>query len=232
MKQENFFLSGFRAMAPVLTGVIPFGLVMGTVCFEAKLDLAQSVGMNFIVYAGAAQLAAVDLMTKNAASLVVILTGLIINLRFLLYSAALSPVVHRSHFFIKLFCAYSLTDQSYAVMSANESKLRNSSEATLFYLGASVCMMICWHTSMLAGYIFGNFAPASLSLDYAVPLSFVALVIPTMKNKTYFFIAAFSSVVSLLLHSLPFKLGLIGTAILSIGLAALLTRKKLNHDRA
>jgi predicted branched-subunit amino acid permease len=232
MKPENFFLSGFRATIPILTGVIPFGAVMGTVCFEAKLSLAQSMGMNFIVYAGASQLAAVDLMNKNAASLVVILTGLIINLRFLLYSAALSPVVHRSHFLIKLFSAYSLTDQAYAVMSANEKKLGNASETTQFYLGSTVCMMITWHSSVIAGYIFGNFAPAALSLDFAVPLSFAALVIPTIKNRIYLAVAVFSSIMSLLLYRLPFKTGLIATALLSIGLAAFLTRKKVRYDRA
>lgn len=212
-------------MTPVLTGVVPFGAVMGSVCFEAKLSLLQSAGMNFIVYAGAAQLAAVDLMSKNAASLIVILTGLIINLRFLLYSAALSPVVQRSNFLIKLFCAYSLTDQAYAVMSANENKLKTSADATQFYLGASACMMLVWHSSVFAGYIFGNFAPASLALDFAVPLSFAALVIPTIKNRTYLIVAIFSSLLSLVLHSLPFKLGLMITALASIGLAAILTKK-------
>lgn len=230
MKKENYFYSGFRSMAPILTGVIPFGAVMGTVCSDAKLSLAQSSGMNFIVYAGASQLAAVDLMTKNAASVVVIFTGLIINLRFLLYSAALSPVVQRSHFLIKLFSAYSLTDQAYAVMSAHENKLKTPHDSTHFYLGASVCMMLVWHASVIAGYIFGNFAPASLSLDFAVPLSFVALVVPTIKNKSYLFVGLFSSVLSLLLHPLPFKIGLMITALASISLAAFLTRKKLRND--
>lgn len=232
MKQKNFFLEGFKGMFPILTGVVPFGAVMGTVFFNAKLSLAQSLGMDFIIYAGAAQLAAVELMTKNASSVVVILTGLIINLRFLLYSAAMSPVVQNSHFMVKIFSAYTLTDQAYAAMSANEHKLKNATETTQFYLGASVCMLLTWHVSVFAGYVFGNFAPASLSLDFAVPLSFAALVIPTIKNKTYLIVAMFSSVVSLLFHSLPFKMGLIMTALLSIGLAAFLTRKKLKYDRA
>ncbi len=227
MKNENYFFSGFKAMIPILTGAIPFGAVVGTVCFEAKLSLTQSMGMDFIVYAGASQLAAVDLMTKNAASLIVILTGLIINLRFLLYSAALSPIVQRSNFLIKLFCAHTLTDQAYAVMSANDHKLKSATDATQFYLGASVCMFIAWHTSVYAGYVFGNFAPASLSLDFAVPLSFVALVIPTIKNKKYLYVALFSSALSLLLYTLPFKSGLMITALSSIGLATFLTRNKV-----
>lgn len=213
-------------MLPIITGIVPFGAVVGTVCAEAQLSFFQSLMMNVFVFAGASQLAAVDLMNHGAASLVVIVTGLIINLRFLLYSAALSPVVQRSSFWTKLFCAYCVTDQNYAVMSAHENKLKNSQESIRFYIGASICMLLAWHLSVVAGFIFGNFAPASLSLDFAVPLSFVALVLPTLKNKIYVIITVFSSVVSLLLHPLPYKLGLIATALLSIGLALILTRKR------
>ena len=230
MKNENFFVSGFLAILPILTGVIPFGAVMGSVFYEANLSLAQSMGMNLIVYAGASQLAAIDLMKKDTASLFVILTGLMINLRFLLYSAALSPIVQRSSFLVKLFCAYSLTDQAYATMSAHDDKLKNAVQATQFYIGASVAMMVTWHGSVVAGYFFGNFAPKALSLDFAVPLSFAALVIPTIKNKIYLGVALFSSVVSLILHSLPMKSGLIVTSFSSIGFAMYLTRKKSQHD--
>lgn len=212
-------------MIPVITGVIPFGAVMGTVCAEANLSFFQSITMNVFVFAGASQLAAVDLMTKHGASVVVVVTGLVINLRFLLYSAAMSPVVQKSSFLVKFFCAHSLTDQSYAVMSAQEDKFQNSQEAVQFYLGSAVCMLMTWHLSVIAGFGFGNFAPASIALDYAVPLSFVALVVPTIKNKKYLVVAIFSSVVSLALHRLPYRLGLIVTAGLSILLAIWLTRK-------
>jgi predicted branched-subunit amino acid permease len=226
MRRESFFLSGFKGMLPITTGVIPFGAVMGTVCADAKLSFFQTVTMNVLVFAGAAQLAAVDLMTKNAASAVVIATGLIINLRFLLYSAALSPVVQRSGFLTKFFCAYSVTDQNYAVMSAHQDKLPTARDATIFYVGASTCMILTWHASVVAGFVFGNFAPSSLALDFAVPLSFVALLLPTLKNKKYLIVTAFSSVVSVLLHGVPYKLGLIITALLAIALAIFITRKK------
>jgi 4-azaleucine resistance transporter AzlC len=226
MAKNSPFASGFRHMIPVTTGVIPFGAVMGTVAHEAGLSFFQTVSMNAIVYAGAAQLAAVDLMTKHAASIVVVLTGLIINLRFLLYSAAMSPVLRQQGFWTKFFCAHTLTDQSYAVMSANEEGLRSHADKTMYYIGTAVCMLLAWHLSVIAGFIFGNFAPASLALDYAVPLSFAALVMPTLKNRKYAAVAAFSFVVSIALNGLPYRLGLMATALLSIALAAVITSKK------
>ncbi len=226
MKTQNFFGMGFKLMIPITTGIIPFGAVVGTLCSEAKFSFFQTLGMNVFVYAGAAQLAAIDLMTRNALGIVVIISGLVINLRFLLYSAAMSPYLQNSGFISKFFAAHLLTDQSYAVMSANQDKLPTNKNAVAFYFGASLCMILVWQLSVVAGFIFGNFAPASWGLDYGVPLSFVALLIPTLKNKKYVFVAAFSAGVSVLLYSLPFKVGLIVTACLSIMLAAYLSRDK------
>ncbi len=215
---------GFKGMLPITMGVIPFGAVMGTVSSEAQLTFFQTVTMNILVFAGAAQLASVELMTKHAASIVVVVTGLVINLRFLLYSAALSPALQKSSFFVKLAAAYPITDQSYAVMSAHQDKLKTHAESIQFYFGTCACMMLAWHLSVIAGFIFGNFAPSTWALDYAVPLSFVALVIPTLKNQKYVIVAAFSSVVSVMLHPLPYKIGLILTAALAIILATYITR--------
>lgn len=226
-KEKNIFWAGFRGMLPIMMGIIPFGIVMGSVASQAHLSIAQSTLMNILVFAGASQLAAIELMTKNASSLVVIMTGLVINLRFLLYSAALSSVVQKSKKVTQFFCAYLLTDQNYAVMSANNKNFKSNSEAILFYFGTSLCMLLTWHLSVIAGFIFGNFAPDSLSLDFAVPLSFVALVIPTIKNRNYIYVTLFSSVVSLFFNNFPYKLGLIVTAVFSILFAMLLTRKKV-----
>lgn len=220
------FRQGFKSMLPIVPGILPFGAVMGTVSADAGLSFFQTVGMNVIVFAGASQVAAVDLMKHQAAVWVVVATGLIINLRFLLYSAALSPVVNQENFLTKFISAFCLTDQSYAVMSAQQDKFKTNAEAVEYYLGSCLCMVMAWHSSVIAGYIFGNFAPNSISLDYAIPLSFVALVLPTFKNRNYIIVAIFSSLVSLLFHNLPYRVGLMATALLGIGLAYFLTRKK------
>ena len=213
-------------MLPILTGVIPFGLVMGTVASNAQLDLLQTMGMNLFVFAGASQLAAIDLMGRNTSTLVVVATGLIINLRFMLYSAAFSPFVQNANVFIKALCSYSLTDQTYAAVAANEKKLNSLKDSLEFYIGASIPMVLGWHSAVLIGFVFGNFAPSSLALDFAVPLSFVALVIPTMKNCHYVYVAALASVLSIVLKNMPFNLGLLASALTAISFGAFLTRKR------
>lgn len=226
MSFNQQFKMGFRSVLPIISGIIPFGAVMGSAFAEANLSFFHAMLMNTTVYAGAAQLATTNLMKMNAAVLVVVATGLIINLRFLLYSAAMSPYLKEAPRLIKLICAYTLTDQSYAAMTANQDKFSTNQEATDFYLGTTVCMMITWHASVVAGFIFGNFAPAWLSLDFAIPLSFVALLVPTLKSNAHRVVALFSSILSLLLNSFPLKTGLIITALLSIALAWTIIQQK------
>lgn len=221
------FKSGIRAVLPIISGIIPFGAVMGSSFAKAELSFWQAMLMNTSVYAGAAQLATVDLMKVNAAVLVVVATGLIINLRFLLYSAAMSPFLKEASPLIKFICAFTLTDQSYAAMSANQDRFKTNDDAIQFYLGTALCMILTWDLSVVAGFVFGNFAPAALNLDYAIPLSFVALLIPTLKTKNHFLVALFSALLSLVFYHLPLRTGLIVTALSAIALAwVIITKKK------
>lgn len=199
---------------------------MGSICADAQLSYIQTISMNILVFAGASQLAAVELMQKSTSVFVVLVTGLIINLRFILYSAAYSPIVQTSSFLVKIVSSYFLTDQSYAVMSANEEKLKTNGETIIFYFGAAACMALVWQGSVIAGYVFGNFAPKSWALDYAIPLSFITLLVPSLKNRKYVLVAIFSAVCSILLKPMPFNLGLVTTAFLAIAYAVFLSHKK------
>lgn len=223
MKQ---FKAGVLATLPVVSGVLPFGAVMGATFAEASLPVHQAFFMNTALYSGAAQLATIDLMKLNTATLVVVGTGLIINVRFLLYSAALSPYLAGAKPWVKLFCAFTLTDQSYASMSAKSDTFTTNKDAVEFYVGTAVAMLWFWHLSTVVGYVFGNIAPKALNLDYAVPLSFVALLIPTLKTRAHRLIAVTSSVLSLALYQMPLRSGLITTALISIALAWTYIQKK------
>ncbi|MBL7665231.1 MAG: AzlC family ABC transporter permease [Bacteriovoracaceae bacterium] len=227
----KFFKMGFISVIPIVSGIIPFGAVVGSAFSETGLKFWQAMLMDWALYAGAAQLASANLMKMNAAIFVIVITGLIINSRFLLYSAAMAPYLKSASPLTKFLCAFCLTDQSYATMNANQHKFHSDKDATDFYLGTAVCMQMVWHTSVLMGYIFGNFAPARISLDFAIALSFAALLIPTLKSKNHKFVALFSSVLSLLLYELPLRTGLMVTALISIALAWFIINRRRNHDR-
>ncbi len=213
-------------MLPVTTGVIPFGLVMGTAASNAGLDLLQTMFMNVWVFAGTSQLIAVDLMLKESQILIILLTCWVVNFRFILYSAAFSSVFKNSGFAKKLLLAYCISDHTYAVYFSKESNFKTDKDRTQFYFGSAVCMILFWQISTYCGYVFGNLAPTSLNLDFAIPLCFVSLVIPTIKDKNYIYVAILCTTLSLVLYSLPYNLGLLVTAFSGIFFGSFLIRKK------
>lgn len=213
-------------MIPIVPGVIPFGLIMGTVANQAGLSSLQTAELNLFVFAGASQLASIELLTQGTSAVVIILTGLIINLRFILYSAAFAPIVKNSSFLVKSFVSYLLTDQSYAVSIAKDKEFSSNKDRLNFFFGNAICMSFFWHFSVGLGVVFGNFAPASISLDFAVPLSFMALTIPTLISRNHLYVTICSTVFSCLFYKLPFNLGLVVTGIVTISFAGFLTRKK------
>jgi predicted branched-subunit amino acid permease len=180
------FLAGMRAVSPVVAGVIPFGLVYGITAAGIGLDPVRGTAMSVMVFAGASQLAAVQLMAEQAPLVVIAFTGLVVTLRFVMYSASLAPHFRSLSTPAKLGLAYLLVDQSYA-MSIVRFEGRGSGQDTggkvAFYLGTGVLMWLAWQPSCLAGVVLGERLPESWNLSFAVPLTFMALLAPALKDR-------------------------------------------------
>ncbi len=226
----DMFVLGVKRLLPITPGVVPFGLIMGTVASNSGLSLFEGMSMNFMVFAGASQLAALELMNAKSPILIVVLTGFVINLRFIMYSASLAPIVKDLSPLKKLGLAYTMTDQSYAVSIVEFEKIKNTKDQIAFYMGTVVMMMSAWHLSTLTGIVFGNFAPKSISLDFAVPLAFMSIVQPLIKNKVFATVALTSASMSILTYSLPYNLGLIISAITALVVGGYMTKEEGVHE--
>jgi predicted branched-subunit amino acid permease len=173
----------------MLIGVIPFGLVAGVTPVAGGLGADTAVGFSTIVFAGASQLAAIEVLTDGGTAVVAALAACTINLRMLLYSASLAPFLARERLGRRMVIAYLLTDQAYAV-----SILRWRGEAApaeerevldrrwSYYLGAGLTLWGAWQASTLAGALVGNAVPDSVPLGFAVPLVFLVLLVPTLTH--------------------------------------------------
>lgn len=213
------FVAGGRAVGPILLGVVPFGLIAGVTAVNAGISPLQAVGMSVIVFAGAAQLAAIDLIGRSAPIAVVVLTVVVINLRFVMYSASIAPYFRQLAAPWKWLSAYVLTDQAYAV-SLTEFRATAPDERSRkwFYLGAASMLWIVWQISTFAGAAVGASMPAGLSLEFAVPLTFMALLVPALDDRATVVAALVAGTVGVVGAVLPFNLGLITAAL--VGIAA------------
>lgn len=184
MRLSTELRAGAAAVAPMLVGVIPFGLVAGAQPTTEGLGGAAALGLSTIVFAGASQLAAADVLADGGSAVVATLAALTINLRMLLYSASLAPFLAHLSFGRRMGAAYLMTDQAYAVSITRWTGGEDEVEHRLaYYLGAGLCLWAVWQLSTIAGILVGGIVPESLPLGFAVPLVFLVLLVPSITSR-------------------------------------------------
>jgi 4-azaleucine resistance transporter AzlC len=220
------FWAGVRAEIPLLLGVFPFGMIYGALALNAGLSPAEAQGMSSIVFAGSAQFITTQLVHESAPGFVIVLTIAVVNLRHMLYSASLAPYLAALSTRWKALLSYLLTDEAYAPTILRYEKEGVTSHAHRFMLGAGASLWINWQISTALGIFLGTAIPESWSLDFALPLTFIAMLVPTLKDRPGIAAALSAGIVALVAFSLPYKLGLILAALVGILVGTLLEGKK------
>jgi 4-azaleucine resistance transporter AzlC len=223
------FRRGVRDVAPLLLGVAPFGVVAGIAAVNAGLDPVQAVGMSVVVFAGAAQLAALELLGADAPIAVVVVTAVVINLRMLMYSASIAPYFREFAARWKATLSYVLTDQAYA-LSVSSYRTDGRVDRKAYYLGTAVTLWAVWQVTTVAGVVLGTGIPEAWGLEFAVPLVFLALLVPAMEDRTTSLAAVVGGVVAVAGAGLPLNLGLLVGATVGI-VAGLGAERHLGGDR-
>jgi 4-azaleucine resistance transporter AzlC len=217
--------AGVRSMLPILLGVVPFGLVVGVAAQKVGFSTMGAALFSVLVFAGASQLAAINLMAENAPVLIIVLTGLVINLRMMMYSASIAPHFSGRSPLKKAFLAYFLTDQAYALSMSRYARGMENRDKAWFYLGGGGFLWMAFLTSTAVGASMGARIPGNWSLDFAVPLTFLALLAPVLRDRVDALSALVAGVTAVLCHSLPYNIGLLLAAAVGIGTGFFLTGK-------
>lgn len=215
-EQMKNFRAGVQAELPLLIGVFPFGMIYGALALNAGLSRAASQLMSSIVFAGSSQFITTQLVSEAAPGLVIVLTIAVVNLRHMLYSASLAPYLAALSVRWKLGLSYLLTDEAYAPSIIKYEKEGVQAFSHWFLLGAGLALWTTWQISTALGIFLGAAIPESWSLDFALPLTFIAMVVPVLKNRPAVAAAASAGLVSLAAYGLPYRLGLILAALVGI----------------
>lgn len=210
------FLAGVRTTLPILLGVAPSGVLYGVLAVQAGLTPAASQGMSLIVFAGSAQFIMLQMLITNAPVLIIVLTAFVVNLRHALYSASIAPHIKNLPAAWKLLMGYLLVDEAYSIGIARYMKDDSAQNRHWFYLGSGLILWTCWQTSTAVGITFGQGIPAGWSLDFALPLTFIALVIPMIKDRAGLAAALTAGILAVVFFGLPYKLGIIVAALAGI----------------
>lgn len=210
------FIAGARDTLPILLGVVPFAMICSVTAVSVGLTPFEAMGMSFIVFAGASQLVVLQLLGEGAVWLVMILTAWVINLRFSMYSAALAPYLQKEPLLRKASFAYILSDQAFGVAMSRFAKKEPANPAWYYY-GAAAAVWVTWNISSITGALLGTLVPESWGLDFAFPLSFMALMFAALKDRPAVAAALVGGLIAILAKGLPYNLGLVLAALLGIG---------------
>lgn len=219
MDIRSSLLAGIRSVLPILVGVVPFGLIYGVVAVSQGLGKLPAILFSSIVFAGASQIAAAELWGQGAPLVIVVATGLVINLRFLMYSASLAPHLPGLSPWQRWVGSYLLTDQAYAV-SVVRFQRGTPVHRFAFYFGGAITLWTTWQSSSIVGVLVGLQVPASWGLEFSVPLMFLALLIPTLRNRTPVLVALVSGIAAVVFHGLPLHLGLMAASMTGLAVGA------------
>jgi predicted branched-subunit amino acid permease len=227
MTAQAGFLLGLRAVLPLLLGVAPFGVIYGVVALQSGIPALAAMAMSSIVFAGSAQFLLAQLVGAGAPMLLSVGAVGLINLRHALYSASVAPLLARLPRRWKLLLAYLLTDEAYAAAIPHllAGREQDESSAHWILLGSGFGLWAGWQLATLAGVVLGAQLPSGLGLDFALPLTFIAIVVPMITSRALLAAALAAGAGAVLLAALPYKLGLFLAALVGLLVGAMWSRE-------
>lgn len=229
---RSAFLDGLRDVSPTLLGVMPFGLVAGFAAMEAGLSLVHAVGFSVAVFAGASQLAAIELVGSGAHVAVAIGTALVINSRMFMYSASLAPEVAHLSLRSRAAASYLLVDQAYALSIVRYRERPEAPHRLAYYLGTAATLWVAWQITTVLGALLGGAIPEGVPLGFAVPMTFVALLIPSITGRPTLAAAVTAAAVTTAAAPLPANLGMPLGTVTGIAVGAFLAIRRSRIDAA
>ncbi len=217
-------LAGARAELPILAGAVPFGLIYGALAVEAGLPIPLALAMSSIVFAGSAQFAATQLFAAGAPGPVIVGTVFTINVRHVLYSASVAPYLRGLGRRWTWPLAYLLTDEAYAVAITHFQQPGDRTNRHWYLLGAGLTLWVAWQASSAGGVLLGAHLGDAFGLSFVVPVTFIALVVPALRDRPTVAAALTGGVVAVAAGGLPYGLGIVVGATAGIATGALLDR--------
>ena len=178
------FSSGAKAALPVIVGYLPAGITFGILARNAGIYLADVIGFSGIVFAGASQYMAINLLQTGGAYLEIIIATFLLNFRHFLMSASISQRVKEHRKIALAALAYGVTDETFAVASSENRKI------TAPYLaGLELCSWLAWNIGSLAGFFAGSHIPARIESAMGVALYalFAGLLVPQIRAQISLF---------------------------------------------
>lgn len=208
--------AGLRAFLPLAVGVVPWAIVTGIAMRSIGMDEIESMGMSLLVYAATAQLGALPLIASGAPLWLIFVTGMVLNLRFVIFSAAVAPALHAQSLARRIVGGFLLTDTAFSVLGPRLAEARDPVWRWGYYIGPSLFGWLIWQSGVLVGVFGAGFFPRDWSLDFMGTIALMIMVVPMVRARPMLVAALAGGLGAVLLRGLPLRLGLFAAILLGI----------------
>ena len=226
----KIFLKGIQDVSPLMIPVVPFVIIFGVLAIELGFNGYTTMGMSIIIFGGASQIIFLQLFSAGASSLIILSSVGAVNSRHLLYGAVLSEHLSDLKLSWKIIISYFLVDQAFAV--SNSYLKKNNDKNKHFHLfGAGVTCWTIWQITTFIGIILGSVIPDKLGLTFAIPLTFLALLINDFRKLINVIVILVSGIIATLGYQvIPFKAYVIVASLSGLIVASILTKLMKKND--
>lgn len=200
--------AGFRVFLPLSIGLVPWALVTGVSMVSVGFTPLQAMGMNILVFAGAAQLGTLPLIAAGAPTLLIVAAALAINLRFMIFSAAIARGFRGVDTASRWLCGHLLTDGVFAVTLDKMMHVEDARWRLGYFLAPSLWSWLLWQVFALVGITFAGSIPRNWSLEFMAAIALMVLLVPMAKARPTLLAALVGGGVAVALQALPLRLGL------------------------
>ena len=226
LSKKQLFTKGMVDVTPHMLSVIPFGIITGAIGIDLGFNPYLVYGMSVIIFGVASQIVFLQLLSGGASSLVAVTSVGVINSRHLLYGAVLSEYLEKLSLMKKLLISYIVVDQGFA--ESNKFFKHNKTEQYLHYhlIGTGRTLWVCWQVATLSGIISGSFVPEELGLKFAIPLTFIAIIINELRKFDHLAVMIVSGLTATFFYNSPFKSYILISPLIGLFAAFLILKLK------
>lgn len=207
---------GFRLYLPVSVGMIPWAMATGMAMSAVGFSIPQAMGMNVLVFAATAQLGAAPLIALATPVWLIVLTALVLNLRFVIFSAAVAPAFRQVPVPLRWLAGHLLTDGVFVTCLERLLRGRDARWRAGFYLAPAAWTWLIWQLGTLAGLLLAVRVPRQWSLEFMATIALMVLLVPMSRQRPMLLAAATAGAAAVLLQGLPLRLGMIAAIVLGI----------------
>lgn len=180
---------GSRKILPILPSDILFGLILGITGALGGVSFLLVAATSVIIFAGSAQFIVIILIIKDQPILAIVIAGVLINVRHLMYGAAMHDFLEKTRNIKKIIIAYLLTDEAFLISDLTYRQSQEDFETGNYriedvLIGSGFTLWVFWNISTDIGYYFAEFVKnyVNFSSDFIVAATFLGYFIMTWSS--------------------------------------------------